>query len=209
MTSWYPNRGDESPMTTSAILGVDKQDMIMPKQRRNWGLIIAIIISGVLLGGIGAAGVSIYQHVTNTTTALGGVATTTPATATSAGNNVPYAARSGRSGNPTVTVTATATPRNPRQKPGPPPNSAVPPFPATAAASSLSTPSSTPAKISPRKPEACSPPTPALNCSNPVPALHCGHPSTVMTYTALLLTTVLTPIGCAVPPPASAETPAP
>jgi len=79
----------------------------MPKQRRNWGLIIAIIVSGVLLGGIGAAGVSIYQHVTNTTTALGGVATTTPATATSAGNNVPYAARSG---NPTVTVTATATP---------------------------------------------------------------------------------------------------
>ena len=82
----------------------------MPKQRRNWGLIIAIIVSGVLLGGIGAAGVSIYQHVINTTTALGGVATTTPATATSAGNNVPYAARSGRSGNPTVTVTATATP---------------------------------------------------------------------------------------------------
>ena len=99
MTSWYPNRGDESPMTTSAILGVDKQDMIMPKQRRNWGLIIAIIISGVLLGGIGAAGVSIYQHVTNTTTALGGVATTTPATA-----------RSARSDNPTVTVIATATP---------------------------------------------------------------------------------------------------
>lgn len=110
MTSWHPNRGDDSPTTTSAILGVDKQDMIMPKQRRNWGLIIAIIVSGVLLGGIGAAGVSIYQHVTNTTTALGGVATTTPATATSAGNNVPYAARSGRSGNPTVTVTATATP---------------------------------------------------------------------------------------------------
>ena len=100
MTSWHPNRGDDSPTTTS----------IMPKQRRNWGLIIAIIVSGVLLGGIGAAGVSIYQHVTNTTTALGGVATTTPATATSAGNNVPYAARSGRSGNPTVTVTATATP---------------------------------------------------------------------------------------------------
>ena len=98
MTSWHPNRGDDSPTTTSAILGVDKQDMIMPKQRRNWGLIIAIIVSGVLLGGIGAAGVSIYQHVTNTTTA------------TSAGNNVPYAARSGRSGNPTVTVTATATP---------------------------------------------------------------------------------------------------
>lgn len=68
MTSWYPNRGDESPMTTSAILGVDKQDMIMPKQRRNWGLIIAIIISGVLLGGIGAAGVSIYQRITHTTT---------------------------------------------------------------------------------------------------------------------------------------------
>ena len=110
MTSWHPNRGDDSPTTTSAILGVDKQDMIMPKQRRNWGLIIAIIVSGVLLGGIGAAGVSIYQHVTNTTTALGGVATTTPATATSAGNNVPSAARSGRSGNPTVTVTATATP---------------------------------------------------------------------------------------------------
>ena len=110
MTSWYPNRGDESPMTTSAILGVDKQDMIMPKQRRNWGLIIAIIISGVLLGGIGAAGVSIYQRITHTTTALGSVATTTPTTATSAGNNVPYAARSGRSGNPTVTVTATATP---------------------------------------------------------------------------------------------------
>ena len=110
MTSWYPNRGDESPMTTSAILGVDKQDMIMPKQRRNWGLIIAIIISGVLLGGIGAAGVAIYQRVTHTMTALGGVATTTPATATSAGNTVPYAARSGRSGNPTVTVTATATP---------------------------------------------------------------------------------------------------
>ena len=110
MTSWHPNRGDDSPTTTSAILGVDKQDMIMPKQRRNWGLIIAIIVSGVLLGGIGAAGVSIYQHVTNTTTALGSVATTTPATATSAGNNVPYAARSGRSGNPTVTVTATATP---------------------------------------------------------------------------------------------------
>ena len=111
MTSWHPNRGDDSPTTTSAILGVDKQDMIMPKQRRNWGLIIAIIVSGVLLGGIGAAGVSIYQHVTNTTTALGGVATTTPATtATSAGNNVPYAARSGLSGNPTVTVTATATP---------------------------------------------------------------------------------------------------
>ena len=110
MTSWHPNRGDDSPTTTSAILGVDKQDMIMPKQRRNWGLIIAIIVSGVLLGGIGAAGVSIYQHVTNTTTALGGVATTTPAPATSAGNNVPYAARSGRSGNPTVTVTATATP---------------------------------------------------------------------------------------------------
>jgi len=81
MTSWHPNRGDDSPTTTSAILGVDKQDMIMPKQRRNWGLIIAIIVSGVLLGGIGAAGVSIYQHVTNTTTALGGVATTTPATA--------------------------------------------------------------------------------------------------------------------------------
>ena len=110
MTSWYPNRGDDSPMTTSAILGVDKQDMIMPKQRRNWGLIIAIIVSGVLLGGIGAAGVSIYQHVTNTTTALGGVVTTTPATATSAGNNVPYAARSARSDNPTVTVTETATP---------------------------------------------------------------------------------------------------
>ena len=110
MTSWHPNRGDDSPTTTSAILGVDKQDMIMPKQRRNWGLIIAIIVSGVLLGGIGAAGVSIYQHVTNTTIALGGVAITTPATATSAGNNVPYAARSGRSGNPTVTVTATATP---------------------------------------------------------------------------------------------------
>lgn len=110
MTSWHPNRGDDSPTTTSAILGVDKQDMIMPKQRRNWGLIIAIIISGVLLGGISAAGVSIYQHVTNTTTALGGVATTTSATATSVGNNVPYAARSGRSGNPTVTVTATATP---------------------------------------------------------------------------------------------------
>ena len=110
MTSWHPNRGDDSPTTTSAILGVDKQDMIMPKQRRNWGLIIAIIVSGVLLGGIGVAGVSIYQHVTNTTTALGGVAITTPATATSAGNNVPYAARSGRSGNPTVTVTATATP---------------------------------------------------------------------------------------------------
>ena len=110
MTSWHPNRGDDSPTTTSAILGVDKQDMIMPKQRRNWGLIIAIIVSGVLLGGISAAGVAIYQHVTNTTTALGGVATTTPATATSAGNNVPYAARSGRSGNPTVTVTATATP---------------------------------------------------------------------------------------------------
>ena len=110
MTSWHPNRGDDSPTTTSAILGVDKQDMIMPKQRRNWGLIIAIIVSGVLLGGIGAAGVSIYQHVTNTTTALGGVATTTPATATSAGNSVPYAARSGRSGNPTVTVPATATP---------------------------------------------------------------------------------------------------
>ena len=106
MTSWYPNRGDESPMTTSAILGVDKQDMIMPKQRRNWGLIIAIIISGVLLGGIGAAGVAIYQRVTHTMTALGGVATT----ATSAGNNVPYAARSARSGNPTVTVTETATP---------------------------------------------------------------------------------------------------
>ena len=105
MTSWHPNRGDDSPTTTSAILGVDKQDMIMPKQRRNWGLIIAIIVSGVLLGGIGAAGVSIYQHVTNTTTALGSVATTTRA-----GNNVPYAARSGRSGNPTVTVTATATP---------------------------------------------------------------------------------------------------
>ena len=103
MTSWHPNRGDDSPTTTSAILGVDKQDMIMPKQRRNWGLIIAIIVSGVLLGGIGVAGVSIYQHVTNTTIALGGVATTTPATATSAGNNVPYAARSGRSGNPTVT----------------------------------------------------------------------------------------------------------
>ncbi|MFC2549546.1 MAG: hypothetical protein ACFNWU_09385, partial [Corynebacterium matruchotii] len=68
MTSWHPNRGDDSPTTTSAILGVDKQDMIMPKQRRNWGLIIAIIVSGVLLGGIGAAGVSIYQHVTNTTT---------------------------------------------------------------------------------------------------------------------------------------------
>ena len=110
MTSWHPNRGDDSPTTTSAILGVDKQDMIMPKQRRNWGLIIAIIVSGVFLGGIGVAGVSIYQHVTNTTTALGGVATTTPATATSAGNHVPYAARSGRSGNPTVTVTATATP---------------------------------------------------------------------------------------------------
>ena len=110
MTSWYPNRGDESPMTTSAILGVDKQDMIMPKQRRNWGLIIAIIISGVLLGGIGAAGVAIYQRVTHTMTALGGVATTTPVTATSAGNNVPYAARSARSGNPTVTVTETATP---------------------------------------------------------------------------------------------------
>lgn len=110
MTSWHPNRGDDSPTTTSAILGVDKQDMIMPKQRRNWGLIIAIIVSGVLLGGIGVAGVSIYQHVTNTTIALGGVATTTPATATSTGNNVPYAARSGRSGNPTVTVTATATP---------------------------------------------------------------------------------------------------
>jgi hypothetical protein len=97
-------------MTTSAILGVDKQDMIMPKQRRNWGLIIAIIISGVLLGGIGAAGVSIYQRITHTTTALGGVATTTPATATSAGNNVPYAARSARSDNPTITVIATATP---------------------------------------------------------------------------------------------------
>ena len=110
MTSWYPNRGDESPMTTSAILGVDKQDMIMPKQHRNWGLIIAIIISGVLLGGIGAAGVAIYQRVTHTMTALGGVATTTLATATSAGNNVPYAARSARSGNPTVTVTETATP---------------------------------------------------------------------------------------------------
>lgn len=110
MTSWYPNRGDESPMTTSAILGVDKQDMIMPKQRRNWGLIIAIIISGVLLGGIGAAGVAIYQRVTHTMTALGGVATTTPTTVTSAGNNVPYAARSARSGNPTVTVTETATP---------------------------------------------------------------------------------------------------
>lgn len=110
MTSWHPNRGDDSPTTTSAILGVDKQDMIMPKQRRNWGLIIAIIISGVLLGGIGAAGVSIYQHVTHTMTALGGMVTTTPATATSAGNNVPYAARSARSGNPTVTVTATAAP---------------------------------------------------------------------------------------------------
>lgn len=110
MTSWYPNRGDDSPMTTSAILGVDKQDMIMPKQRRNWGLIIAIIVSGVLLGGIGAAGVSIYQRITHTTTALGGVATITPATATSAGNNVPYAARSARSDNPTVTVIATATP---------------------------------------------------------------------------------------------------
>lgn len=108
MTSWYPNRGDESPMTTSAILGVDKQDMIMPKQRRNWGLIIAIIISGVLLGGIGAAGVSIYQRITHTTTALGSVATTTPATATSAGNNVPYAARSS---NPTVTATATPEPQ--------------------------------------------------------------------------------------------------
>jgi len=82
----------------------------MPKQRRNWGLIIAIIISGVLLGGIGAAGVSIYQRITHTTTALGGVATTTPATATSAGNNVPYAARSARSDNPTITVIATATP---------------------------------------------------------------------------------------------------
>ncbi len=110
MTSWHPNRGDDSPTTTSAILGVDKQDMIMPKQRRNWGLIIAIIISGVLLGGIGAAGVSIYQRVTHTMTALSGVATTTPATTTSAGNNVPYAARSARSGNPTVTVTATAAP---------------------------------------------------------------------------------------------------
>jgi len=74
MTSWHPNRGDDSPTTTSAILGVDKQDMIMPKQRRNWGLIIAIIVSGVLLGGIGAAGVSIYQHVTNTTTAPARVA---------------------------------------------------------------------------------------------------------------------------------------
>ena len=108
MTSWHPNRGDDSPTTTSAILGVDKQDMIMPKQRRNWGLIIAIIISGVLLfGGIGAAGVLIYQRVTHTMTALGGMATTTPVTATSAGNNVPYAARSG---NPTVTVTETAVP---------------------------------------------------------------------------------------------------
>jgi len=86
MTSWHPNRGDDSPTTTSAILGVDKQDMIMPKQRRNWGLIIAIIVSGVLLGGIGAAGVSIYQHVTNTTTALGGVATTTPATTANCNN---------------------------------------------------------------------------------------------------------------------------
>ena len=65
MTSWHPNRGDDSPTTTSAILGVDKQDMIMPKQRRNWGLIIAIIISGVLLfGGIGATGFIIYQRVT-------------------------------------------------------------------------------------------------------------------------------------------------
>jgi len=108
MTSWHPNRGDDSPTTTSAILGVDKQDMIMPKQRRNWGLIIAIIISGVLLfGGIGAAGFIIYQRVTHTMTALGGMATTTPVTATSAGNNVPYAARSG---NPTVTVTETAVP---------------------------------------------------------------------------------------------------
>ena len=202
MTSWHPNRGDDSPTTTSAILGVDKQDMIMPKQRRNWGLIIAIIISGVLLfGGIGAAGVLIYQRVTHTMTALGGMATTTPVTATSAGNNVPYAARSG---NPTVTVTETAVP-----EPQTSPQLGGATIPCDGRGVLIIHSIVDTVKTSPRKPETCSPPTPVPNSCNPAPAPHCEHPSTVMTYTALLLTTVLTPIGCAVPPPALAETPAP